>query len=231
MLIIAFTCSANAQLFTKERLINNVNYIDNTFLTWGYYIGFNNYDLKFEYNNDLQDIEVTNTFGFQVGLVGDMRINKHINLRLEPGVFFTNRNLVYGPDYFGGGPVSETDSERVLKSTFFHVPLLVKFSTKRLNNFKPFVIGGVSTSINLGANEDSLEDNSSGQFRMTRNNFYYEIGFGIDFYTQYFRFTPSIRGVFAINDELVRDEDPASPWTSNIQSMKTRGVFISFSFQ
>jgi len=61
--------------------------------------------------------------------------------------------------------------------------------------------------------------------------FYNELGFGIDFYLSNFKFTPSIRGVFALSDELVPDEDPNSPWTSNIESLKTRGVFINFTFQ
>ncbi len=61
--------------------------------------------------------------------------------------------------------------------------------------------------------------------------FFYEVGFGIDFYLEWFKFTPSIRGVFAINDELVRDKAPDSPWTDNIAAMKPRGVFINFTFQ
>jgi len=60
---------------------------------------------------------------------------------------------------------------------------------------------------------------------------YYELGVGIDFYLYWFKFTPSIRGVFSLKDELIRDEDPNSPWTGNVVSMKTRGVFINFTFQ
>ena len=61
--------------------------------------------------------------------------------------------------------------------------------------------------------------------------YFYELGFGVDFYLYWFKFTPTIRGVFALNDELVRDVDPNSPWTSNISTMKTRGVFLNFTFQ
>ena len=104
-------------------------------------------------------------------------------------------------------------------------------STKRLNNIKPFLIGGVSTSINLSSEEKNPEDNSSGTFRMTKNTSYYELGFGIDFYLYYFKFSPSIRGVFAMSDELVRDIEPNSPWTGNIDKLSTRGVFINFTFQ
>ena len=129
------------------------------------------------------------------------------------------------------GLEEEKDYLREVKSTYIHVPLLVKVSTKRLNNIKPFLVGGVSTSFNLSSNEKNPEDNEQGQFRMTTNTSYYELGFGVDIYLYYFKFTPSIRGVFAFNDELVRDDDPNSPWTSNIDKMATRGVFINFTFQ
>jgi hypothetical protein len=68
----------------------------------------------------------------------------------------------------------------------------------------------------------------------------YEMGFGIDFFSEYFIFSPSIRGVFGINDELIRDnasssfpnsiDANSSPYTSNIQSIKNRAVFINFTF-
>ena len=85
--------------------------------------------------------------------------------------------------------------------------------------------------MNLGSNEASLDDNSSGTFRMKKQVFNYELGFGIDFYTEYFKFSPSIRGVFAITDELIPDNDPSSPWTGNIDALRTRGVFVNFTFE
>jgi len=220
--------SAEAQLFSKERLSNLENF-DKRFLTWGYFLGFNSYDFKFDYINQNQDdntdVIVNSDTGFNVGLIGDMRINNYVNLRLEPGLYFTQRNMEFP------GFEEEKDYLREVKSTYIHVPLLVKISTKRLNNIKPFLIGGVSTSFNLSSNEENPEDNEQAQFRTTTSTSYYELGFGIDIYLYYFKFTPSIRGIFALNDELVRDDDPNSPWTSNIDKMATRGVFINFTFQ
>jgi len=66
---------------------------------------------------------------------------------------------------------------------------------------------------------------------MMQSTYYYEVGFGIDLYLFFFKFSPSIRGVFAINDELKRDVDPNSPYTGNIDQMSTRGIFINFTFQ
>ncbi len=226
--ILFFAESAKAQLFSKERLSNIENF-DKKKLSWGYYLGFNSFDYKFEYSKQYQDdntdVQVVGEGGFNVGLIGDLRINDYINIRLEPGLSFNKRNLTFP------GFEEELDYLREVKSTYIHIPLLIKVSTKRLNNFKPFIVGGFSTSFNLSSNEDHPEDNAQGQFRSISNTLNYELGFGIDLYLFFFKFTPSIRGVFSLNDELVRDSDPNSPWTGNIDSMSTRGVFVNFTFQ
>ncbi len=221
---------ASAQLFNKEKILNNENF-DKDLLSWGYFLGFSSYDFNFDYNQDLKDILVERNAGFNVGLIANLRINEFMDLRLEPGLNITTRNLHYDESYFQGTSFGSSDLLREVKSTYIHIPLLLKLSTKRLNNFKPFIVGGFSTALNLSSNQDNPDDNSNGQFRTKKSMLFYELGFGIDFYLYWFKFTPSIRGVFAMKDEVVRDEDPNSPWTGNIYTMKTRGVFINFTFQ
>lgn len=206
--------------------ILNLQNEDKKFLNWGYYLGFNQYDFQFEYKDDIgKDILVDKSFGFNVGLIGELRINEFLDARFEPGLLYNSRTLGFP------GFTSEADAIREVRSTYIRFPLLLKASTRRIGNWRPFIVGGVYTSINLGSNEDSLDDNSTGQFRMKQNVYGYELGFGIDFYTEYFKFTPSIRGVFALTDELVPDENPNSPWTGNINAMRTRGIFINFTFE
>ncbi|PIB29263.1 PorT protein [Maribacter sp. 4U21] len=209
----------------NERPILNKENEDKKFLNWGYFLGFNQYDFKFDYEENGRDVLVSKTLGFNVGLIGEMRINNFLDLRFEPGLHYTSRNLGFP------GFDEERDAIREVKSTYINFPLLLKVSAKRFGNWKPFLIGGGSTSLNLGSNETSLDDNSSGTFRMTKWVYNYELGFGIDFYLEYFKFTPSIRGVFALTDELIRDNDPNSPWTGNIDGMRTRGLFVNFTFE
>ncbi len=230
LVLLIVSQTASAQLFSKEKIKNNENF-DKQRLSWGFFLGLNSYDFQFNYEQDMDDILVESTTGFNVGLISDLRLNEYLNLRFEPGLFITQRNLQYNPSAFQGLEYNSSDLLREVKSTYVHFPLLLKVSTKRINNFKPFVLAGVSTAINLSSNEENPDDNSVGQFRTKKNMAFYELGFGIDFYLFWFKFTPSIRGVFAFNDEIVRDTDPNSPWTSNVHTMKTRGVFINFTFQ
>jgi hypothetical protein len=215
---LAIFCTSAAAQFNENPVLNLENE-DKALLNWGYFLGFNQYD----FNRD--DVLVDKSLGFNVGLIGEMRLNEFLDLRFEPGLLYNTRTLGFP------GFLEEKDAIREVKSTYINFPILLKASTRRIGNWKPFVIGGLSTSMNLGSNESSLDDNAGGTFRMKKSVYNYEMGFGIDFYLEYFKFSPSIRGVFAISDELVRDNDPNSPWTSNIAAMRTRGVFVNFTFE
>lgn len=229
IIIIALSYNtAQAQIFSGERVLNQQNF-DQQRWSWGYFLGLNSYDFNFDYKDynpspvTGQDFAVEKRTGFNVGLVGNLKLNNNIDLRLEPGVNFSTRGLQ--------ALRADEGTFREISSTYVHIPLLVKFNANRLNNFRPFVVGGVSTSINLSSNENNPDDNSAGQFRMTTNSYYYEIGFGIDLYLYYFKLSPSIRGVFAINDELIRDENPNSLYTGNVDKMSSRAIFLNFTFQ
>ena len=222
MFFIAGFCQKNN---TK---IENLQNFDKQKLHFGYFIGFNQYNYKLDYKiNPNYATWIEESIGVNIGLIGDLRINEYINLRFEPGLHTNKLNLRFNErSKFN----QNSDTIRSVKSSYIHIPLLIKLSTKRLDNFRPYLIGGVSTSFNLSSNQNSPEDNKNNVFRLKANNLYYELGFGIDFYLQYFKFSPSIRGVFSLKDELVPDDDVASPWTGNIENLSTRGFFINLTF-
>ena len=219
-----FLCNPVLAQFNEKPILNKENQ-DKKTLNYGFYLGLNQYDFKFNYKNDAADILVQKNFGFNVGILGELRINEFLDLRTTPGLSYTLRNLGFR-DF-----TREQDALREVKSTYINFPLLLKINTRRIGNWRPFLIGGGSASLNLSSNEDSLDDNLTGTFRTKKWTYNYELGFGIDFYLEYFKFTPSIRGIFGLTDELVRDNDPNSPWTGNIESLKTRGLFINFTFE
>ena len=116
-------------------------------------------------------------------------------------------------------------------ATFLHLPFILKLSTNRYNNIRPYVLGGFSYDYNFSSNEGNSDDNFAGEFRTTSNNFMYEIGIGIDLYLNYFKLSPSIRGIFAVKNEVVYDNKSGSQWTDPIDFLGTRGVFLHLSFE
>lgn len=224
---LAFTFTGNAQftknMFSKDPIINLENF-QNKRLYFGYYLGFNSYDFKIDYKSVGPDIQVKTSTGFNVGIVGDLKLHEYVNLRFEPGLYYTKRDLMY-PNF-----TKPADAVRAVNSTYIHLPLLLKFSSLRTGNIRPYLVGGLSTTLNLSSNSKSIDDNEQQRFRVKPWTTNYEMGLGIDFFSPYFIFSPSIRGVFGLQDELIRDNDPNSPWTGNIESIKSRAVLINFTF-
>ena len=218
----------------KERIINLPNFYKRP-VHYGYFLGINQYDFKFDYVDSYykdmmyKDIAVIQKKGFNVGLIGDLRINDYFNVRFEPGLYYNLRELVY-PEY----PqfIKESDRNREVKSTYIHLPIYIKINAKRINNFRPFLLAGFSSDFNLSSNAKNSDDNASNVFRTSTKNLNYELGLGFEFYLYYFKFSPSFRGIFSFQNELIPDEvGQASPWTGNIINMFSRGVSLIITFE
>lgn len=223
----------------SQRKRDKVDYLSNfdkKAVRWGFYLGLNYSDYNISYSKDHEGypnayIETEPNMGFNVGLIADLRLHNNINLRIEPGLSTNSKTLYFR--YLGDEPAR---SERKASGTYLHIPLLVQFSANRLKNIRPYVVGGVAYDYNFASNFDNINDNSSNEFRMQKNNFMYEVGLGMDFYFLWFKFSPSIRGVFAINNELKRDDrdnppSDVSDWTTPIDYFGSRGVFLRLTFQ
>jgi len=220
--------SASSQ---KRRNVDNLPTFDDPKIHYGFYLGINQNDFKVNYrpsNFPSTIVEIKPTLGFNVGLIADFRVHKNVNLRFEPGLISNSKTI-----YFNNSPTlnTERDSIREIGSTYLHLPLVLKLSSDRWNNVRPYVLAGVSYDHNFSSNQENSDDNFSGEFRMKTSNFMYELGVGVDIYLSFFKFSPSIRGVFAMNRELIDDNNSNSPWTSPINIFSTRGVFLNFSFE
>jgi hypothetical protein len=233
-LVILLISLISVSSYAQERKVNQIPSFDNHEIHWGFYLGYNNSGYKLTYKESSYpntNIDFNSLGGFNVGLIADMKINNHFNLRLEPGLISNESTLAF----IDNDNVADfgNHTSTTIESTFLHIPILLKYSAFRLNNVRPYLIGGISYDYNFSSNQDSENDNHERQFRMQTHNFMYEVGFGFDFYFDYFKFSPSIRGQFAMTNEIYYD-DPAkgpSPWTDPIASMATRSLFIKLAFE
>lgn len=241
-------------MFGKNPLLNKPDW-DKQRVHWGYYLGFNSFNYKFNYDekyytrmeelkktypNTATEVQVKSSTGFNVGLVGNLRLFEYLDLRFEPGLAYSKREimipkaLIY--DYIRHHGIENMNEATINSyatrndsSTYLHFPLLLKYSALRSGNIRPYILAGLSADLNLTSNDKSTDENPT-IWRTKKWTTNYEVGLGIDIYFEYFKFTPSIRGVFGLDDAMIRDIDPNSPWTGNISSMKSRGLFVNFTF-
>lgn len=205
----------------------NLPSFDEKKIRFGYYIGFNQYDFKINYNvNPEYSIKINRGTGINVGLIGELKINDNIRISVEPGLYSNNKELIFNErSQF----TNYNDTLWKVKSNNIHLPILIKYSSKRVGNIKPYLKGGISTSLNLGNVDNNLESYGLVSNHFNKTNFYYELSFGIDFYLRYFKFSPSVRGVFSIRNEKKKNI-PDNPWTGYVDKLFTRAIFVNFSF-
>ena len=236
ILSLGFVFVFSSNLFAqKDRIVYQPN-VDKKKLHFAYYLGLNKKGYKITYNNspdfplvnssNTDYITVEESMGFNIGLVVGYNLHENIAVTFEPGLSSNTKELTYND------AVIPSDNVRDVPGTYLRLPVLLKLSTNRLDNMRAFVIGGVSYDYNFSSNQNSVNDNETGgEFRMKTSNFMYEVGVGVDLYLMWFKFSPSIRGVFALNNELVRDANSGSLYTGPIDYFGTRGVFLNFTFQ
>ena len=101
LLLCIIFCDANifAQYYTVKEKIMHLQTFDEKPLHYGYFLGFNNFGYQIQYKSNysvpanrnfpnnqrglnLPNIELIKNTGFNVGLIGDLRLNKYFNLRL-----------------------------------------------------------------------------------------------------------------------------------------------------
>ena len=192
---ILFFIISNAQ-FT------NLPNFDEKNLKFGYFIGTNTYDYKVIYKeNPRYPLTVERGTGLNVGLIGEIKIRKNLNLSFEPGLYSNNTKLVFNERLEF---TSYNDTLWNIKSNNIHLPVLLKYSSNRLNNFRPYLKAGFSTSINLGKIEGSFENYSMENFNLKKIGFYYELAFGIDFYLRYFKFSPHLEEFFPLKTNYLK---------------------------
>ena len=74
----------------------NLPNFDEKELRFGYFIGTNQYDYKIIYKeNPEYHISVERSNGLNVGLIGELKLNKNLRLSFEPGLHSNNRKLIF----------------------------------------------------------------------------------------------------------------------------------------
>ncbi len=211
----------------KAKPKNDSNY-DERLLHFGFSMGANTMDfnIEMESESDLIANVVNLKPGLNIQIVTDYRPSTYLDFRFLPGVSFGQRNINF---YDSTGTLwGET---QVLESSFLEFPLLLKAKGMRLNNSRPYLIGGVNFRYDL-AGKKEYDDERNVYMRLKRADLYYEVGAGLDFYLPYFKLTIEAKMSNGLFDVLVHEPNESYPeYTSSIKSLRSQIWVLSFHFE
>lgn len=188
LLLAFYPLLLNAQ---KEKVKRDPTH-DDAWLHFGFSIGVNTMDFNIKSSQMAVDsgiyTEVSNLRpGFHVHALSNLRLANNFDLRFTPGIAFGGvREINYVLSDPNSALIDPADNPVKVESNFLEFPLLVKYKSNRLNNFRPYLIGGANMRLDLAATKKTW-----GRSRKENNlvllkpfDLYYEIGTGFDFYLE-----------------------------------------------
>ena len=168
------------------------------------------------------------SYGFTVGIVSNLRLGNYFDLRFIPSLSFGERYIDYRIMKFRDGNRTLIDQRKNIPSTFIEFPLQIKYKSKRLNNFRAYMLGGVNTRIDLASQAKKRKDAGLVQVKLSKADVYAELGFGFDFYFEWFKFGTELKMSYGLTDILKHENNI---YTDGIEKMSSKVFQITFTFE
>ncbi len=207
-----------------QRDMLNMPEHDNKPYYFGITFGVNSSVYQMNYS---QSFSTTDTFkriqphwqpGFNLGLIGNLKLGGFVDLRFVPELAFTEKKLEYEYGY-------PTDSTVIksIESIYMHLPLQLKFKSDRIKNFRFYGLAGGKFDYDLSSNANSRRTDEF--LKVSAIDFGYEVGVGFEFYYPNFIFSPEIKLSQGLANQLFKD--PQLQLSNAIQTIYTRMIVFS----
>lgn len=171
--------------------------------------------------DSLKRIESVSYPGFGLGGLVNFRLAEHWDLRTMLNIQFARRDLNY---HFKNDIVKIAKME----STYMEVPFTFEYKSVRHKNARLYLLGGVTYRFDFTSDIETDRSDTKPIVAMYPNTFSYDVGFGFDFYYEYFKFSPELKLSNGLGNQLVPDE---YIYASSLKRISPKLIQISFIFQ
>ena len=229
ILIFLMLISSFSSFGQRHKKPQNLPRYDFKKIHFGFTLGINslnfniNKNKKFLDNDTLLSTLSQDQKGFNLGIVSNLRLGRYTDLRFIPTLVFGERILNY--------QFNETSNlnlnDKRIESTLIDFPISLKYKSERYNNFRTYVMCGVKYSLDI-ASQSEIDDEGQELVKLNNHDLMLEGGFGIDFYLQYFKFSPQIKISHGIINILSKDN---TLYTQTLNNLKTSSWMLSFTFE
>ena len=221
---------AAAHVVAQQKKVQNIPKYDKQRVHFGFALGFTSPDFRLNPTKDFRtmdsvyNVESEPQLGFLLGIVSNVRVGNYFDVRFVPLLTFAQRNLLYT---MSGGNSHAPATIKKVESTFLDFPVMLKYKSARINNYRAYVLAGGKYSIDL-VSQAKVEDSSKEPVRLKPYDYGYEIGFGFDFYLMYFKFAIEIKMYNGINNLLVKDD---LIYSRALESLNSKIFYVSLLFE
>lgn len=231
-------------LLAQERTVQNRPYTDLRDLHFGVLVGTHLQDLEFvnvgpqTITNDdgiTQQVIVSTDqdrwdAGFNVGVLAELRLSTHFQLRVAPAMYFGARHIMFRNYSLLKENGAPTERRQDLKTAYVSSAFDLIAAAPRFNNHRPYVMAGLNPMVNLsGKGNDYL--------KLKKFDAFLEVGVGCDFYLPYFKLRPELKFMYGLtnclninHDKDIRDKSML-PYTNSVNSARSKMIVLTFYFE
>lgn len=209
----------------------NLPKYDKQKIHFGFVLGINSANFKFTPAGDFmsQDsiyyITPKPQGGLNLGILANLHLGEHFDLRFIPSLSFMQRKLTF--EYYDPATGVNPSLEKTVESTYLEFPVNLKFKSKRIDNYRLYVLAGGRFSNDM-ISQAKVREKDPDIIKLKRQDYGYEVGLGADFYMPYFKFSPEIKMFTGIPNLLVQEN---TVYANSLQSLKSKLFFVSFYFE
>ena len=231
--IILFFCCFTATMFGQRETTQNLPKFDHRFMHFGFLIGLNSANFVLDKyppaiaGDSVLRLEPKAATGFNLGIISAMHFSEHFSLRFTPNLAFASRSVEYSILEFDGLKIYD----KQIESTLINFPLNIKYKSARVNNFSAYILFGAAYSLDLASNvktENTTINLKDMILKIKRDDYMGQIGFGTDFYLEYFKFGIELKMSYGIKDLLDHD---GTPFSNSIDRLRSKMFLLSFTFE
>lgn len=231
ILIFAVLVFSNSFLSAQ---IQNISTFDKNRLHYGIAVGYIQSKFMVEYTTDAairENIQGVTSYylpGFHLSIIGDLRVNDYLNIRLLPGITFIDRDINYSLSEQYLATSHLLDERRTVESVYGDLPIDIKIRSVRWKNFRPYLITGGKVGFDFASLKNNKNKNNESIIRLAPVDVSYTAGVGFDFYFTYFKFAIELKMGFGLLDLKVPDD---TYYTQSIESIKSRTFTLSITVE
>ena len=219
-----FCLTASGQARGVGGKVLNYQQHDTRTYHFGFCIGLNvmNFDITHSHSNysvDSLRASVTNLSpGFHIQAVTAARLTDNLEVRLLPGVAFGHRELSFYKDN------QLYSVSQILESSYITLPLLLKYKSVRINNYRPYMTGGLNPRFDLAR---TYREDDDIYMDLKLLDLCYEFGAGADFYFPFFKLTVELRGSWGMFNVLNHRDVSRPEFQNAIEKLRSSVYMIS----
>jgi hypothetical protein len=231
ILLSIFLLLNNLILSGQKQKPKNESWYDEKPIHFGFSLGFNSMDFNitpsqkyYQMDSLYPEVSILNP-GINIQIITDLRPANRLDIRFLPGVSFGQRVIRFYKNQ------TLVNDKQKLESSFLEFPLLLKYKGERLNNVRPYVIGGLNYRYDL-AGKKEYDDAKPIYIRIKRPDLYYELGAGLDFYLTYFKLSIELKMSNGFGNVLIKEAAPGHPeYANSIEKIKSQIWILAFHFE